>query len=140
MTQASAADDVRLHRSHDTGESRFTLTLHRSMLLHIVLAGKGTNQGVERLLGHLEEMEQDLAPDEKVRALIDLTTLEGAPLRAQLRLGKWLFVRRERAERIAIFGGKPMEIAVARAVMKIAHMKHVGFYAHDHEARTFLGI
>lgn len=138
MSQPAAAD-VRIHRSHDSGESRYDMTLHHSLLLHIVLGGKGTMQGVERLLAALEEMELLLAPHEKVTALIDLTSLNGAPLRAQLRLGKWLFARRERAARIAIFGGKPVEIAVARAVMKIAHMKHVGFYAHEHEAREFLG-
>lgn len=141
---AGAADGtrpetIRIARTHEAAGSRFTLTLNDSLLLHIVLAGKGTAHGVEILLGHLEEMEQTLAPDERIDALIDLTALNGAPLRAQLRLGKWLLARRERANRIAIFGGKPIEIAVARAVMKIARMHHVSFSAHESEARAFLG-
>lgn len=131
--------EIRISRSHDSGESRYTLVLYESLLLHVTLGGKGTMAGVERLLAAMEEMEQCLRPGEKVNALIDLKALDGAPLRAQLRLGKWLLARRERAARIAIFGGKPVEIAVARAVMKIARMHHVCFSAHESEARAFLG-
>jgi hypothetical protein len=128
------------HRVHQGAQSGFTLELTRSLLLHIALTGKGTMSGVEELLACLEESEKLLAPEDRILALVDLSHLDGAPLRAQLRLGKWLLQRRERARRVAIFGGKPIEIAVARTVMKIARMKQVGFYSHEHEARDFLGI
>lgn len=128
-----------LYENHHKGEATsFHMILTSDCFLSLQLTGKGTVDGVKILLAAFDEGQALLPPDGVVTGFVDLRGLDGAPLRAELMLGKWLFKRRNLAKRIAIFGGKPFEMAMARTVMKIARIDRVGFFKAEAEAKSWL--
>ena len=65
--------------------------------------------------------------------------MHSTPLRAQFVVGKWLFTRKKQLAQVAVFGGKPIEMKIARAVMTIARMKNAAFYDTREQAMAWLG-
>jgi len=110
---------------------------HRSFCYFI---GKGTMDGARAFLRFADEAIVEFGDEYLTTSLVDLSQLHSAPLRSQFLLGKWLFKNKRYIAKIAVFGGKPYEMAIARAVMKIARMKQVGFFKRGEEARAFLGF
>jgi len=105
----------------------------------VYLSGKGSMGGARALIDVMEKIRDHLGHDKVFTAVVDLRELDGSPLRAQFLLGKWLFQRKAQLERVAIFGGKPFEMRLARAVMKIARMKNAGFFDTGDEAIRWMG-
>ena len=64
--------------------------------------------------------------------------IEGVPLRAQFLLGKWLLNNKQHFLRIAVFGGKPWEMNMGRAVAKIARFQNIGFFADEPASLAYL--
>ena len=102
--------------------------------------GKGSMDGTRAFVRFADEAIAEFGENYRSQSLVDLTKLDSAPLRAQFVLGKWLLKNKRYLTQIAVFGGKPFEMAIARAVMKIARMKSVGFFNHGHQARQFLNF
>ena len=94
--------------------------------------------GAREFLKMADEAIAFFGPEYKTKITADLRSLRGAPLRSQVLLGKWLLKNKRYVERIAVFGGKRVEMAIAKAVMKIARMTHVGFFNDELSARTFI--
>jgi len=103
------------------------------------LAGKGSMGGARALIDVMEDIRDALGHEKVFTAVVDLRELDGSPLRAQFLLGKWLFKRKQQLERVAVFGGKPFEMQLARAVMKIAMMRNAGFFDSADEALRWMG-
>jgi len=102
--------------------------------------GKGTMDGARAFLRFADEAIVHFGDDYRTQSLVDLSELHGAPLRSQFLLGKWLFKNKRYIQKIAVFGGKPYEMTIAKAVMKIARMKQVDFFKRGDEARRFLNF
>jgi hypothetical protein len=110
---------------------------HRTV---VVFDGKGSMAGAQALIDLVESIRDELGHHILITALVDMRRLDGAPLRAQFTLGKWLLMRRKQMDKIAIFGGKPFEMGIARAVMTIAGMgSKANFGNHLEQALAFLG-
>ena len=106
----------------------------------IVFNGKGTMAGAQALIDLIDGLRAELGHDLVISALVDMRRLEGAPLRAQFLLGKWLLTRKKQISKVAIFGGKPIEMGIARAVMTISGMgQKAHFGNHLADAVRFLG-
>lgn len=102
--------------------------------------GRGSLEITHAFIDALDEG-IDVVPDELiVRGRVDMSELEGTPLRAQFLVGKWLLKNKQRFAKIAVFGARPWEAKVARAVMKIARMRNVGFFDTDREADDYLAL
>lgn len=116
------------------------ITVDASHRTVVVFDGKGSMAGAKALIDLVESIRDELGHHILITALVDMRKLDGAPLRAQFTLGKWLLMRKKQMDKIAIFGGKPFEMGIARAVMTIAGMgAKASFGNHLDEALRFLG-
>ncbi|TNF23574.1 MAG: STAS/SEC14 domain-containing protein [Deltaproteobacteria bacterium] len=136
----------------DLDDPRWLLTRtwrEPGQLLHIVVdpelraivyfSGKGSMGGARALIDVMESIRDAVGHDKVFSAVVDLRELDGSPLRAQFLLGKWLFTRKAQLERVAIFGGRPFEMRLAQAVMKIGMMRNAGFFDTQREAIAWIG-
>jgi hypothetical protein len=106
----------------------------------VVFDGKGSMSGTKALMDLVESLRDQLGHHIRITVLVDLRRLDGVPLRAQFVLGRWLIARRRDIERIAVFGGKPLEMGLARAAMTVAGMADTAFFGQRLEdAVRFLG-
>ena len=127
-------------REWERGSARVVFRVddvHRSFCY---FSGKGTMDGARAFLRFVNEAIEEFGDEYLTTSLVDLSQLHGAPIRSQFLLGKWLFKNKRYIAKIAVFGGKPYEMAIARAVMKIARMKQVDFFKRGPDARAFLGF
>lgn len=116
-----------------------TFTLDARFRSRSRLAGQGSMAGVRAYVAILDEAVATFGRDRTTTALVDLTELRDPPLRAQLVLGKWLLSHRKQVERVAVFGGRPIEMKVAQFVMTLARIDGVGFFQDEAAAVRFLG-
>ncbi|PIE16344.1 MAG: hypothetical protein CSA66_07425 [Proteobacteria bacterium] len=105
----------------------------------VYFSGAGSMAGARALTELLDELRALIGTDKRFVAIVDLRDLAGAPLRAQFHIGKWLFARKRQIERVAVFGGRPFEMRIARAVMKIARMREASFFDSLDDALRWLG-
>lgn len=112
----------------------------KDMRSFAVFEGKGSMESARQFLKMCDDAIVHFGAAYETRSLIDLRSLRGAPLRSQFLLGKWLLKNKRYIAKIAVFGGNKWEMTLARAVMKIARMKHVGFFNDESAARSFLGF
>jgi len=106
----------------------------------VVFDGKGSMDGARALIQLVDEVRDTLGHHVLIEALVDMRRLDGAPLRAQFLIGKWLLSRKKQIEKVAVFGGKPFEMGLARAIMTIAGMgSKASFGNHLKDAMAFLG-
>jgi hypothetical protein len=129
---------VRYEKRYFNGQGGFRVVFDERSRATMSFDGKGTMEGTHALVEVLEEVERLMRPGEKVDACVDLSQMDGAPLRSQFVLGKWMVERRQKFGRLAIYGGKAIEMGVARAVMKIAGIQSVGFFDTETQARAWL--
>lgn len=124
-----------------TADGGFTIRVTPDFFATLSFFGKGGMDITHALIAMLEEVAAMVPGQEpKLRAIVNLGDLKGSPLRAQLLLGKWLFTRKDVAKKIAIYGGNPVEVKFTKAVMAIARMDRVGFFATEDEARRWLMV
>ena len=126
------------HRALESETSGYDLRLSEGWHVTLTMWGRGSVDHVERLLEHLDELDRDYADAPALAAAIDLSGAIHAPLRVQLMLGKWLFKKRHRVQKMAVFGGPPLPMKIARAVCSIARMEQVGFFEGREGALAFL--
>ncbi len=127
-------ENLLFENTWEEGSSRFRMSIDENHCAVVRFDGKGTMEGTKAFIASLDEGRAQIGDANDVRAIIDLSKLQGVPLRAQLMLGKWLLANKEQFYCIAVFGGKAWEMNFARAVAKIARFKNIGFY--DDEARS----
>lgn len=133
-----ATGTVLIQRAHQTEIGSFDIILTEDWDLSMTLRGVGTVDSFRRLIDALEEVHTSYPDSPKIRAGVDLTGGENAPLRAQMMLGKWLLSRRGRVGRLAVFGGPPLPMKIARAVCSIAGMKEAEFFRTREEGLRYL--
>jgi len=119
---------------------RIDITVDAEHRVAVVFTGKGSMPGTKALIDMVESIRAEVGLDVVISALVDMRKLDGAPLRAQIVLGRWVLSRKKDISKVAIFGGKPFEMGLARAVMTIAGMgRKASFGNHLDEAVRFLG-
>lgn len=101
--------------------------------------GDGSMPGAKALIDLMDDIREELGRDKVLTGLVDMRELSGAPLRAQFLIGKWLFQNKRQLASIAVFGGRPFEMKIAKAVMKIGGMKNATFVNRVDEAVAWLG-
>lgn len=101
--------------------------------------GRGSTEGARAVTAMMDVVRDELGHDTVFEAIVDMRDLDGAPLRAQFIIGRWLLGRKKQISKVAIFGGKPFEMKVARAVMTVARMHNAHFCDHLDEAMRWLG-
>jgi hypothetical protein len=127
------------HQHTDTdGGGGFTLTVDSGHAARVAFWGKGSMEGARAFVDALDAMKRTRAGQPQMDAAVDLAKLSGSPIRSQLLIGKWLLTNASLFSRIAVFEGKPLEMNLARAIMKIARMDRVGFFHSRAEAESFL--
>ncbi len=138
QTAPEAADEILFQREW-RGQGHITFTLDARYRSRTRMVGKGSMEGVRAYVAMLDEAVATFGRERTTTSLVDLTELRDPPLRAQLVLGKWLFTHRKQVERVAIFGGRPIEMKVAQAVVTMARLGGVGFFQDEASALGFLG-
>lgn len=133
-----ATGATEFHRAHQSERGSFEIILTENWDLSMTLKGVGTVETFRILIDALEELHQTYLDSPKIRAGVDLTGGENAPLRAQIMLGKWLLSRRDRVGRLAVFGGPPIPMKIARAVCALAGMRDAEFFKTREEGIRFL--
>ncbi len=116
----------------------FRMTLDQNHVGVTRFDGKGSMAGTRAFIAGLDEGNLMIGAASDVRALVDLSKLDGVPVRAQFMLGKWLLANKHRFYRIAVFGGKHWEMSVARAIAKIAGFQNIGFFDEENSSLGFL--
>lgn len=128
-----------LTRTWEEPGQSLAMAVDGALRVAVPLRGRGSMAGAQALVEVMEDIRDALGHDKVFTAVVDLRELDGSPLRAQFLLGKWLFRRKAQLERVAVFGGRPFEMRLARAVMKIAMMRNAGFFNTLHEAIGWMG-
>lgn len=133
-----AQGPVLFHRELRDGNSGYDLRLCEGWEVYLTLRGKGSVENAAKPLASLDELDRTFADSPPVACAIDLSSAENAPLRVQLMLGQWLLKKRHRIHKMAVFGGPPLPMKIARAVCTIARMEQVAFLDSRGEALGFL--
>ncbi|MFO0751313.1 MAG: STAS/SEC14 domain-containing protein [Myxococcota bacterium] len=124
---------------HEPGQD-IDITVDHDHRVVVVFRGRGSLDGARALIELVDSVRDELGHTTVISTLVDMRLLDGAPLRAQFIIGKWLLARRKQVDRVAVFGGKPFEMGLARAVMTIAGMgAKASFGNHLADAMRFLG-
>lgn len=124
---------------HEPGQ-RIDITVDDAHRAVVVFDGKGSMPGAKALVELVDAIRDELGHDILISALVDMRKLDGAPLRAQFLIGRWLLSRKKQIDKVAVFGGKPFEMGLAKAVMTIAGMgSKASFGNHLADAVRFLG-
>lgn len=131
-------ENLLFERDWQEGGARFRMSIDKNHCAVVRFYGKGTMAGTRAFLASLDEGRAQLGDANDVRAMIDLSSLDGVPLRAQLSLGKWLLANKQHFHCIAVYGGKAWEMNFARAVAKIARFKNIGFYEDEERSLSYL--
>lgn len=136
----SQATRLLVDRTWSESGQRIHITMDDLHRVVVVFDGKGSMAGGQALMTLIDELRDQYGHDLVISALVDMRKLDGAPLRVQFLLGRWLLTRKKQISKIAIFGGKPIEMGIARAVMTISGMAHkASFGNHLADAMRFLG-
>ncbi|MEZ4268532.1 MAG: hypothetical protein R3F39_19375 [Myxococcota bacterium] len=139
MNARTTNPNLLFHRVYDDGEVRIEVGIDPGYNTTAVLAGRGTVKGAKALCDILDDAANKLGRHNRTRSLVSLEKLHDSPIRGQLILGKWLFQNRSLVDAIAVYGGKPWEMKLARAAMQIAQVSNAGFFQTEAEAKRFLG-
>jgi hypothetical protein len=135
-----AIGPILFERAHQSDDAGYELRLCEGWEIVLKMWGRGSVPHAHRLVGDLDDLDRAFPTSPPIHAAIDLSGAVHAPLRVQMMLGKWLFQKRHRVRKMAVFGGPPLPMKIARAVCAIARMEHVAFFdAHD-EALRFLVV
>ncbi|MCB9766405.1 MAG: STAS/SEC14 domain-containing protein [Alphaproteobacteria bacterium] len=108
---------------------RFTVTLDEAFVFGVGFIGKGTIEGTHafiRMVGACGDIATGRG--HKLRGTVDLSRMNGAPLRVQLILSKWLLGQRDAIDRVAVCGGGRFERKLAKAVTSAARLSSVRFF------------
>jgi len=120
-------------------KGHFVLALFENCFVTLRVYGKGTVEGTKNLVSAFDELFDSVEVGGRVRVLVDMANMQGAPLRAQAVLGKWLVKKRNRIERAGVFGGRTMETKVARTIVRLAKLEGiVAFHESEDAALGFL--
>lgn len=130
----------RLERSYDDGQVRFVVTADAADQVTIVVRGRGTLAGAERMIEYLDEAIVGASPGQQLRLFFDVAHVRGAPLRSQLLFGKWLFGHRRALRRAVVFGAAPWERRLATVACKVGGFDAFRFFDEQHrdDARRWL--
>ena len=125
------------HESNVGGaDLRMILTDRWECVLGMV--GKGSVEGARNFVARISEMHEAHPDADPTIVAVDLSELHSSPVRAQIIIGRWLLQNRHLVGRIGVFEGAPLEMKLARALMKMARMREVGFFESRDEAFAFL--
>ena len=94
----------------------------------VVFDGRGSMDGARALIKLVDDIRDEVGHHVQISSLVDMRRLDGAPLRAQFLIGKWLLSRKKQIQKVAVFGGKPFEMGLARAIMTIAGMSNKAWF------------
>ena len=130
--------DILFERQWAAGGAQVDFHVDENMFSLVVFSGKGSMDGAREFLKMADEAIEFFGPNYQTKLTADLRKLNGAPLRSQFLLGKWLLKNKRYVARIAVFGGRRVEMTIARAVMKIGRMHHVGFFNDEAAAQRFI--
>lgn len=127
---ASAASETKAaprERSYDDGQVRFTVTTDGDQVT-IVVRGRGTMAGAERMIEYLDEAIAAAGPDRPLRLFFDVANVRGAPVRSQMSFGRWLFGHRRALRRAVVFGAAPWERRLATVACKVGGFDAFRFF------------
>lgn len=135
-----AAATPRLERSYDDGQVHFVVTADAGDQVTIVVRGRGTLAGAERMIEYLDEALAGAGPGRQLRLFFDVARVRGAPLRSQLLFGRWLFGHRRALRRAVVFGAAAWERRLATVVCKVGGFDAFRFFDEQHgdDARRWL--
>lgn len=134
-----AARTIVSRRQWIDGDSRIDIDIDDANRLLVVFLGRGSVAGAHALCALIDELRDEIGHTTMISALVDMRQVYSAPLRAQAIIGRWLLTRRNQIERLAVFGGGRLEMAIAKAIMTIAGMGQKAFFgAQLAEAQVFL--
>jgi len=139
MMTPQESGDLLYEKEWSEPTGRFRMTLDKNHFAVTRFFGKGSMAGTRAFVEGLDASHAVVGDGvTDVRALCDLSQLSGAPVRAQYILGKWLIGHKHQFHAIAVFGGKPWEMTLARAIARIARFRNIGFFADEPASLEFL--
>ena len=124
----------RLQRRYDDGQVCFVVTADASDQVSIVVRGRGTLAGAERMIEYLDEAIAVAGPGRQLRWFFDVAHVRGAPLRSQVLFGRWLFGQRRAVRRAVVFGAAPWERRLATVACKVGGFDAFRFFDEHHAA------
>lgn len=133
------AGSLIFHESWSDARVRFTVDMDAAFQITVRFEGRGSMDGTHAFIALVDRCLAMEGARGRVRGLVDLSQLDGAPLRSQLVLGRWLLGCRDAFDRLAIAGGGRFERGLAKAVTSMARMENVGFFDTASEASGWLG-
>ena len=130
--------DLKFHERYADESVRFEVRMDADYLVTVRFEGKGTMAGTQAFTQLVDRCRALPGAHGRLKGLVDLSALDGAPLRSQMVLGKWLVGCRDAFHRLAIAGGGRFERGLAKAVTAMARMENVAFTTTVEEAQRFL--
>lgn len=125
--------------THKGEKSSFVAEMGDDRLLTVAFSGTGEMPTTRAFVETMDKVIAAHGSGGPIRFAMDLTDFDKSPIRAQVVLGKWLMANKACFSKIAVFGGKPAEIKMARGIGKIAGFDALGAFATKAEADAFLG-
>jgi hypothetical protein len=130
--------DLTFERTYRDSRIHIRMILENSHRLRVTFIGKGTNDGTRVMMRYFDEVIGRMGAASQVCGLMDLRQLSKSPILSQVMLGKWLLKNKDRVKKIAIFGAKPWERRISKAIMKLARMERADFFKSEPDAMAWL--
>ena len=101
--------------------------------------GRGSSKSVVVFIDMLTKMHEKIPVGETADSVLDCLEYGRTPLLSQIRIGKWLLQNQQKTGRISIVGAKPLEVKIAKAIMRMTSINRIGFFATNQAAHDWLG-
>jgi hypothetical protein len=137
-TSAEETDErSKLVRAYDDGSVAWDADFTAGTIT-IKVSGHGTLQGAHAMIEFLDEALTRMN-GEPAAFHFNVAAVKSRPLRTQVLFTKWFIANRRTVRRGVIVGGGAVERRTVNIFSRLSGMGHVRFFAHDDEARVWLG-
>ncbi len=131
---------ARVDRSYQAPRGWLRLVLaDGAPLAWVTIQGVGNLEGLDALLGYLDEASALLAPGERVRILIDVSRVTYVPPRVPLALGRWIVAHQHQLDRAGVVVSNGVVQVLTRTVFRIAGVPGVRITTDSANARRWVG-
>lgn len=101
--------------------------------------GPGTVEAAKALVATYKTWKAMMPPGTRIRMACDVASVDRAPIRVRLVVGRWLLGERGSISRIAVSGAGLFQQSVVTAVLKIARIGAIRFFMQRDDAVDWIG-
>ncbi|MCA9540908.1 MAG: STAS/SEC14 domain-containing protein [Myxococcales bacterium] len=102
--------------------------------------GPGSVEAAQALIATYHAWLAKMPPGQSVHMVCDVASVDRAPLRVRMMVGKWLLGERKRLGRVAVSGAGLFQMTIVTAVLRVARIGAIRFFMTRDDAIDWIGL